>query len=152
MSESQRAGDHQADDSFNLAPAEGEPKRIPREILDRRGQAEFRATLISEYGGKCAVTGCDASDALEAAHIAPYCITFSNHVANGLLLRADIHTLFDLDLIGIDPNSFNIVLSQELGQSSYADLHGKALAVPPNTASRPNKDALAERWQQFRAK
>jgi predicted restriction endonuclease len=79
-----------------------ERQRKLREIGDCRGQPEFRNRLIAAYGGVCAVTGCNAVAALEACHLAPYSGAQSNHVTNGLLLRADIHTLFDLDLIGIE--------------------------------------------------
>jgi putative restriction endonuclease len=65
-------------------------------IAARRGQAAFRAALIDAYGGRCSITGCDAVEALEAAHISPYKGDHTNDVTNGLLLRADLHTLFDL--------------------------------------------------------
>ena len=53
---------------------------------------------MTDYEGKCAVTGCDVPDVLQAAHIFPYMGPETNHPSNGLL-RADIHTLFDLGLI-----------------------------------------------------
>src|SRR5205823_2979542 len=65
----------------------------------RQGQFAFRAALIEAYGGRCAMTGCDILEVLEAAHIVPYRGPSTNAVSNGLLLRADIHTLFDLGLI-----------------------------------------------------
>src|SRR5262245_42509124 len=45
------------------------PKKVRRLINERRGQPKFREKLLSAYGGRCAVTGCDAEAALEAAHI-----------------------------------------------------------------------------------
>lgn len=71
-------------------------ERVLGQIVRRRGQQEFREKLLVAYEGRCAITGCDAIEALEAAHIVPYLGTETNHVQNGLLLRADIHTLFDL--------------------------------------------------------
>ena len=70
--------------------------RVLRAIKERRGQASFRKKLIRRYGGKCVVSACDLRDVLEAAHIWPYRGTNDNHPSNGLLLRADLHTLFDL--------------------------------------------------------
>src|SRR5262249_48430542 len=64
-------------------------------IHDRRGDEEFRAKLLAAYGGRCAITGCDAEAALEAAYIVGDAETGEQDVSNGLLLRADIHTLFD---------------------------------------------------------
>jgi predicted restriction endonuclease len=129
-----------------------ERRRTMRAIVQRRGQPEFRAKLIAAYNGRCAVTGCDALEALEAAHIVPYCGKESQHISNGLLLRADIHTLFDLDLIGIVPDNSEVAIASGLLASSYSDLKGKKLAIPGNSAHRPHKDALAQRWKRFSAK
>jgi hypothetical protein len=59
------------------------------QVIGRRGQSKFRSVLIAAYRGQCVVTGCDAVDALEAAHISAYLGKQSNHVQNGLLLRED---------------------------------------------------------------
>ena len=73
----------------NIAEAR---ERILRSVALRRGQREFRQRLIDAYGGRCAVTGCDAIEAIEAAHILPFSESGMNSLKNGLLLRADIHT------------------------------------------------------------
>lgn len=125
-------------------------ERVLREIVQRRGQPDFRERLLAAYNRRCAVTGCDAIAALEAAHIRPYSGASSCRVTNGLLLRADIHSLFDLNLIGIDPRSLMIVLAQEIRHTSYKALNGKSLALPDDARSHPSKDALRERWSQFK--
>jgi hypothetical protein len=66
-----------------------------------------------------------------------------------LLLRADIHTLFDLDLIGIDPGSIEISVAVELQATVYAELHGRKLSLPAS-ADTPNQSALVKRWARFR--
>jgi hypothetical protein len=118
-------------------------------VVRRRGQPEFRSRLIAAYGGRCAVTGCDAVAAVEAAHIDPYSGPASQHVANGLLLRADLHTLFDLDLIGIDPDTLTVALAPAVRDTAYADLHGVSLRRPADPAGGPDRDALARRWLRF---
>ena len=80
-----------------------ELERLLQEVRRRLGQTEFRSALVDAYNSECAVTGCDVVDALEAAHLIPFCESESNVASNGLLLRADIHTLFDRHLIGINP-------------------------------------------------
>ena len=65
----------------------------------RPGQAIFRAKLMQAYGGRCAITGCNVPAALEAAHIIPFCGPESDRVSNGLLLRLDLHALFDACLM-----------------------------------------------------
>lgn len=135
-------------DPKNLAD---ERQRKMQEVVQRRGQPEFRASMIDAYSGRCAITGCDALQALEAAHIMGYSGPQSNHVSNGLLLRADIHTLFDLDLIGIEPHSLHVVLADQLQGTCYDEFSGKPIAMPSNSALRASKKALEERWKRFRA-
>lgn len=126
-----------------------ERERRLQEVVQRRGQPEFRAALIEAYGSRCAVTDCDAVSALEAAHITPYLGPKTNHVSNGLLLRADIHTLFDLDLIGIAPDSHTISVAPAIKATVYAALDGQKLLPPTNAANIPNQEALAQRWGRF---
>jgi predicted restriction endonuclease len=92
-----------AEGDFTPKSQEETRERISRSIAQRRGQPKFRKDLLEAYGYHCAITGCDAEEALEAAHITPYCETGVNAIYNGLLLQADIHTLFDLSLITIAP-------------------------------------------------
>lgn len=127
-----------------------ERQRRLQEIVQRRGQPEFRAALIEAYQGRCAVTHYNAVSALEAAHIVPYWGPKTNHISNGLLLRADIHTLFDLDLIGIEPQSLRIAVAEQLQGTSYGEISGRSLTVPINAALRASNEALQERWRQFR--
>jgi hypothetical protein len=76
------------------------------------------------------VTGCDVVQALDAAHISPYLGDQSNHVTNGVLLRADIHTLFDLQLFdlqlfGIEPEALRLKISASLIGTCFKDLDGR---------------------------
>ena len=79
---------------FSPSPSSftGERERRLREVVVRRGQPEFRSRLIAAYGGRCAVTGCDALAALEASHIIPYSGPLTQHATNGLLLRTRFST------------------------------------------------------------
>jgi putative restriction endonuclease len=123
--------------------------RIYRQIVSRQGQAGFRAALLEAYGGRCAVTGFDAAPALEGAHLRPYRGPGSNHVTNGLLLRADIHTLFDLGLLAPDPATRIIAVSKLLAGTQYAALSGYQLAEPTQPWQRPNQEALQIIWERF---
>jgi HNH endonuclease len=134
---------------FTPGTVKDERKKVRREIVRRRGQPEFRKDLIDAYGGRCAITGCDAVDALEAAHIRRYTGESTQHVANGLLLRADIHTLFDLNLIGIVPESLSVAVAPAIKSTVYGELEGKKISVPTSDAIAPNKEVLAERWKLF---
>jgi hypothetical protein len=120
--------------------------RVFAEITRRRGQDLFRRRLVRAYNGKCAITGCAATVALEAAHIVPYRGHETNRVDNGLLLRADIHTLFDLGFIGIDPDTRRILVSSALHKTEYDDLEGRLLAEPRDRRCRPDISAL--QWRR----
>jgi hypothetical protein len=122
---------------------EGEGRdQVLSSICRRRGQQEFRRKLIEAYSGRCAISGCDAPQTLEAAHIMPYNGPKTNHPANGLLLRADLHVLFDLGLIAVDPSSLTVVLAPTLRTTTYAEFEGKVLTVPAELTLRPNSAAL----------
>ena len=124
-----------------------ERERVVRQILARRGQHEFRDKLRMRYGDQCAISGCSVLDVLEAAHIRPYRGIVDNHVENGLLLRADLHTLFDLDLIGIEPTTLKVQCHPAIAQDEYKQLQGKQLAC--SSTGRPSEEALNERWKAF---
>lgn len=124
-------------------------RRITRDIIDRQGQAQFRDALMKAYDGRCAETNCDSPAALEAAHIRPYRGEHTNIVANGLLLRADIHGLFDLGLLAVNPETRAVVISDLLPGDHYKPLHDRPLNLPANPALHPDQALLVERWTWF---
>lgn len=126
-------------DPMNIPDAR---KRILSSIVRRKGQRSFRKKLLMAYDGKCAVTGCHIEALLEAAHIVPYQGADTNVVSNGLLLRADIHTLFDLGLLWVHPDSFLVGLANELKNSEYGSLDQKPLSLPSSLQDRPSTKAL----------
>lgn len=126
-----------------------ERERQSRSIAARQGQRKFRQKLFNAYGGRCAATSCNAAAALDAAHILPYTEPGSNHIGNGLLLRTDIHTLFDLNLIGVDPITNRIRLAPEIARSTYRKLNGQLLRKPRDPAHEPSREALERRWADF---
>jgi putative restriction endonuclease len=113
-------------------------------IVRRRGQLQFRQELLDAYEARCAISGCDAPEALEAAHIIPYLGPDSNHLSNGLLLRADLHTLFDMGLISVESATMKILLSPRLTGTSYDELAGKKLRAPRSASHAPSEFALAQ--------
>lgn len=121
-----------------------EEETVLRAILTRRGQPRFRAALIHAYGGKCCVTGCDIVEVLEAAHIVPHSMEVDYEVTNGLLLRSDIHVLFDLGLLSIDDN-YQIRLSPDLVQGDYSRLQGKHISTPADRSKWPDQQRLRDR-------
>ena len=94
------------------------------------------------------ITGCDAAEALEAAHIVPYRGEGLHHPQNGLLLRADLHSLFDLGLLAVDSATMTVQLSPKLWSTAYGDLQGQSLRPASYPGMQPSRDALDQhrRW------
>ena len=140
LADVQAAQDQEA--PFNPATVRDGREWVLASIVRRRGQTAFRNSLIAAYAGTCPITGCQIEPLLEAAHIIPYLGPTTHHVQNGLPLRADIHTLFDLQLLAISPSSLVVELSPTLTSSEYAYLAGRAILLPANPAHHPSPDAL----------
>ncbi|TWE08740.1 HNH endonuclease [Neobacillus bataviensis] len=129
---------------FDPSSVVDERKKALRAIVQRQGQSSFRKKVLHAYGGKCPITGCDIEEALEAAHITPYMGTSTNSVQNGLPLRGDIHTLWDLGYICVDSSDMTVLLHPKLQSSEYGKHHGMALRLPKNVSDAPSKSALDE--------
>lgn len=116
---------------------------VQASIVQRQGQGEFRRTVMYAYGSACAVTGCEVPEVLEAAHIMPYLGDATNHVQNGILLRADLHTLFDVGLLHFDMN-WNVRLDDSLKASAYWVFNGMPVRLPTKMALHPSRRALEQ--------
>ena len=131
---------------FFVNDIEDARKKINTSICRRQGQRKFREKVLNAYGRKCAITNCSISATLEAAHIIPYKGSATNHIKNGILLRADIHTLFDLDLLKIDEN-YSIHIDKSIDDKEYMKLDGKSIRLPINPDCAPSKEALTQRFE-----
>lgn len=135
----------EADDDFEILLTSDQRKVVEMQIKQRRGQKKFRDKLI-KANPVCAVTGCELVDILEAAHIDAYRNDSHNHISNGLLLRSDIHTLYDLNHIVINPQTNTVHFSKEALSETYNIYEGVLLKIH-HTLS---KSALRKRWGSFR--
>jgi hypothetical protein len=124
-------------------------KQVWAQINRRRGQAAFRELLKKHYDKTCAISGCKTIEALEAAHIIPHSELIKKDYScnNGLLLRADIHTLYDLNLIGVDQDGL-VHVSPRLDDSLYKGLNGKKLK---DITSEKFIKNLGERFIKYKA-
>lgn len=128
--------------SFDPQSVEDGRRRIEQLVVIRQGQTAFRRRLLEAYGRKCAMTGCEIEDILEAAHISPYKGKQTDDVTNGLLLRADIHTLFDRGLIKVDRNY--LVTASPAVATAY-DLPEK-IRLPSDPKTHPHPEALETKF------
>ncbi|TAM01114.1 MAG: HNH endonuclease [Paraburkholderia sp.] len=140
------AADGTADDS-----KDGENRQLVA-IKTRRGQPEFRDRLLSAYDSTCAVSGSTVEPLLEAAHIVPHALETNYTTSNGLALRADIHTLFDLHLIAVDAGG-RVAVSRSLERTEYAQYRGRRLvALPADPDDQPSPDRLKRHHDLFLAR
>lgn len=120
-----------------------------RKLAERLGQAKFRNQLIKAYNGMCAITGTQELTSLQAAHITPYDGAKSNKISNGILLRADIHNIFDRGLIYICPNTLRVVVSPTISCPTYRSLDGIAAILPTNPSVSPRVDYLMAQKERY---
>jgi hypothetical protein len=114
----------------------------------RHGQGVFRAKLMTAYMNRCAFTGTPVPQALDAAHIHPYFGRATNAISNGLLLRADIHRLFDERLISVDTRTMTEIVSPELKGTAYEAFDGSRLWLPKDPKFMPSIKALDRHREQ----
>lgn len=115
-------------------------------VKPRLGQGAFRVLVTDAYGRRCAVSGEKTLPILDAAHIRSYADGGAHEGANGLLLRTDIHKLFDLGYVSFDEDR-KFVVSHRLkadfdNGKHYYDLHGTALSAPSMVSAAPAAAAL----------
>lgn len=132
--------------AFDPATVEDERERARADIVRRQGQGKFRADVLLAYGYQCAVTDYDVEAVLEAAHILPYRGPAHHDVRNGILLRSDLHTLMDRNLLRIHPDTRHLILHESLKDTPYWQYNGTPIREPADIDSRPHRDYLAAAW------
>jgi len=119
----------------------------PIKIWPRLGQGAFRVEVTDAYARRCAITGEKTLPALEAGHIKPYAKNGPHEIRNGLLLRSDLHNLFDLGYLTVTLD-YHVEVSRRIreefenGRHYYA-LHGQSLTIlPRHEGARPAPEFL----------
>lgn len=143
---------HSAPDRIDKSPAtqaavDSKGFGKPQIILPRLGQGLFRILVTDFYERKCAVTAERTLPVLDAAHIKPYEIVQKHEVWNGLLLRSDLHRLFDGEYLGVDPATRRLLVSRRIREEfengrDYYKLDGLQLREPNVPWARPTAENL----------
>ncbi|MGW1238332.1 HNH endonuclease [Streptomyces bobili] len=132
-------------DTAQQVIAEGHGSAVVRV---RKGQPAFRKHLLDVFGEVCAFTGPAPLQALEAAHLYSYAANGKHHKGGGLLLRRDLHRLFDLGLIAVDPTTKTMHVADVLkAYPDYAKLDGAPLTV---AVTADHVTWLAKHWDMHR--
>lgn len=119
----------------------------PQMILPRLGQGAFRIIVADAYERRCALSSSHVLHVLDSAHIKPYGVSGTHSPTNGILLRKDIHTLFDLGYITVTPD-YKVEVSNRIKQefdngAEYYAMHGKDIHLPKVQQFRPSQDMLS---------
>ena len=120
---------------------------LPILTVPRVGQQAFKSLIFTSYHCRCAITGNRVEPALQAAHIRPVAHDGQHRVDNDLLLRSDVHILFDRGYLGID-EKHRLHVSPRLrsdfgnGEEFYSK-RGSVIALPDRKIDRPHRDAVA---------
>jgi putative restriction endonuclease len=123
-------------------PVFGDPRLAPY----RLGQQAFKAIVADAYRRQCAITGTHIPPVLQAAHVRPVTEGGEHRLDNGLLLRSDVHTMFDRGYLGVDPR-YRLMVSPRLreefgnGEQFYAKA-GTVIELPARRADRPHREFL----------
>ena len=130
-----------------LAAIESHGFGKPQIVLPRLGQGSFRIVVTDAYERRCAFTGERTLPVLEAAHIRPYAVFPRHEVSNGILLRSDLHKLFDEGYVTVDPVDRKILVSPRIREEfengkEYYRLHGLPIREPAVAAYRPQVENL----------
>lgn len=126
-----------------VAAIQGRRYGEPIPVRPRLGQGAFRVLVTDAYERRCAITRERTLPVLEAAHIMPYSEGGRHELTNGLLLRSDLHRLFDLGYVTIDPKDRRLIVSRKIreefenGRDYYA-LEGRQMWIPTDDNAVPS--------------
>ncbi len=125
---------------------EGAKFGAPQLVLPRLGQGSFRVVVTDAYKRRCAFTGSPVLHVLDAAHIRPYTEKGPHDVRNGILLRQDVHTLFDRGYITVTP-AYRVEVSGRIKEEfengqEYYSVHGSPIALPDARELCPAQEFL----------
>jgi putative restriction endonuclease len=115
-------------------------------VRQRLGQGTFRTLVTDTYRRRCAVTGERILPVLQAAHIRPVTAGGPHRVENGLLLRSDIHTLFDRGYLSVTPQ-YELRVSRKLRDDFdngeyYFRMNQSPIWIPDRAGDRPGREFL----------
>ena len=127
-------------------------KRIDAQIVVRQGGKAFRSNALKNFGGRCAISGWKVEAVLEAAHLVPYRGPQTDQPDNAILLRADLHTLFDRELLHIDPETRRVILTPALRGGPYDAFEGQEVHLATGVTAKTFRDRLNERSEQLKSK
>lgn len=134
------------DDLSQVGGGSGPTRGEPRLVVPRVGQQAFKGLVLTAYRRVCAITGGRIQPVLQAAHIKPVAREGLHRVDNGMLLRSDVHIMYDAGYLGVDP-TYRLQVSPRLRQDygngvEFYNRAGQVIELPQRRVDRPDRDAL----------
>ncbi|WP_339834150.1 HNH endonuclease [uncultured Parvibaculum sp.] len=137
---------------FDISDPVDERRRADSVRVVRDGAAAFRDGVLQAWGRRCAISRTGVVPVLEAAHIFPYLGVATNDFRNAILLKSDLHTLFDLHLLSfeyIDERLF-VRISKTLEKTGYAKYDARLVKLPSSCMHCPDPDVVHHHFEKFR--
>ncbi|MGM4892061.1 HNH endonuclease [Tardiphaga sp. 839_C3_N1_4] len=137
---------------FDISSPADERRRVLSEQVRRDGTAGFRNAVYHAWAGRCAISRVSVSQVLEAAHIFPYLGSATNDLRNGILLKSDLHILFDEHLLSLEyvDGALTVRTSKRLSGSPYAKYQDKVITLPHDRIHRPAPAVILQHFENFR--
>jgi HNH endonuclease len=138
---------------FDITSPVDERRQVLSEQVRRDGAAAFRQGVFRAWGSRCAISRVGVCPVLEAAHIFPYLGSATNDLRNGILLKSDLHILFDAHLLSLEyvDGALTVRTSRRLEGSPYAKYQGKIITLPNELVHRPEPAVVFQHLEKFRA-
>ena len=134
-------------DALNIQLLSKRPDYETISRLMRSGQPKFQKDLMDIYNSRCSISGTTLSNVIDAAHVVPHSDYYDYSVENGVLLRADLHNLFDDGMIAIDPDALIITVHPDLiNDPDYGIFNNKAFIRGKDNAA-PSRLYLNKKWK-----
>ncbi|UPK17590.1 HNH endonuclease [Bradyrhizobium sp. 131] len=136
---------------FDVDSPVDERRRVISEQVRRDGAVAFRRDISHAWGTRCAISGVRISQVLDAAHIFPYFGAATNDLRNGIMLKSDLHILFDAHLLSLEyvSGALRVRASKRLRDSPYSKYHDKAIDLPHDLSHQPAPDAVRKHFEEF---
>jgi HNH endonuclease len=137
---------------FDISSPVDERRRVLSEQVVRDGATAFRQGICRAWGNRCAISRIAVAEVLEAAHILPYLGITTNDLRNGILLKSDLHTLFDAHLISVEyvGEHLTVSTSRKLIGSPYGKYEGRVVKLPLELVHRPAQEIVSRRFEDFK--
>lgn len=129
-------------DPFDALRVPDDRKKALRAVAAQRAEADFRRRVLTAYGNRCAITGCDVQEALEAAYIDSATTRARTATSNGICLRADLRRLWDAGRLAVHESTYAVMLDENMIGTDYGLAAGDPIRPTEDAKDLPSSAGL----------